>query len=320
MQTQVQVEEVASGIWRLSLPIPYPLKHVHTYLLRGDGVALVDTGLKAGALEAALAELGLGFGDLEAVFITHHHPDHYALAGRLEAHGAQVLMLEEEIRRGHAFWTDFEAWREPGHRAFIEHGVPETFIEGFAREMDETRKRVFPPQNPQGLKDGQTLDLAGMRFWVLATPGHAEGQAALLRQDGVLIAGDAILDRVSPIIARWAYSNPDPLADFLATLNRLAELEVSLTLSGHFNPPDLKARTKALRLHHAQRLQATIEALKAGPMTAWEASLVLFPGELPPTQRRFAWAETLAHLEHLRHQGEVVRLAGRPARYALAGG
>jgi len=320
MRTQVQIEEVARGIWRLSLPIPYPLKHVHAYLLRGDGAALVDTGLKAGALEAALAELGLGFGDLDAVFITHHHPDHYALAGRLEAQGAQVLMLEEEIRRGHAFWTDFETWRDAGHRAFLDHGVPEAYIEGFAREMDETRKRVFPPESPRGLQDGQTVELAGMRFRVLATPGHAEGQAALYREDGVLIAGDAILDRVSPIIARWAYSNPDPLADFLGTLERLAELEVGLTLSGHFNPPDLKARTKALQRHHAERLEATLEALKTGPKTAWEASLALFPGELPPTQRRFAWAETLAHLEHLRYQGELARIPGRPVRYALATG
>lgn len=244
MRTQVQIEEVARGIWRLSLPIPYPLKHVHGYLLRGDGAALVDTGLKAGALEAALAELGLGFGDLDAVFITHHHPDHYALAGRLEAQGAQVLMLEEEIRRGHAFWTDFETWRDAGHWAFLDHGVPEAYIEGFAREMDETRKRVFPPESPRGLQDGQTVELAGMRFRVLATPGHAEGQAALYREDGVLIAGDAILDRVSPIIARWAYSNPDPLADFLGTLERLAELEVGLTLSGHFNPPTSKPEPK----------------------------------------------------------------------------
>ncbi len=41
------------------------------------------------------------------------------------------------------------------------------------------------------------------------------------------------------------------------------------------------------------------------PQTCWELSLKLFPGELNTAQRRFAWSETLAHLEYLLQAGRI---------------
>ena len=67
----------------------------------------------------------------------------------------------------------------------------------------------------------------------------------------------------------------------------------------------------------AEGMKARLEALLAlldGPKTAWELSLHLFPQELDPAGRRFAFAETLAHLEYLREEGAVGR-GGPPYRY-----
>ena len=52
VQPQQQVEplpearEVASGIWKITLPIPFPLRTVNVHALTGnDGWALVDAGI-----------------------------------------------------------------------------------------------------------------------------------------------------------------------------------------------------------------------------------------------------------------------------------
>lgn len=42
-------------------------------------------------------------------------------------------------------------------------------------------------------------------------------------------------------------------------------------------------------------------------MSGYEVSVALFPGDLPPILRRFATAESLAHLERLVHLGRAAR-------------
>jgi hypothetical protein len=45
--------------------------------------------------------------------------------------------------------------------------------------------------------------------------------------------------------------------------------------------------------------------LDGRPLSAYDVSLALFPDELSPTLRRFATAESLAHLERLVREGRA---------------
>jgi len=308
------------GLYLLPVPIPYPLQTVNLYLLRGEGeVALLDTALGTrtarGTLELYLAELGLCFQDVKTVLLTHHHPDHYGLAGFFEGLGARVYLHEEELPRGHRFWLEPEAFEEASWQLFLEHGTPEEALSGIRETMAKTRERVHPPQSPIPLRDGEVLEVAGRRLRVVWTPGHADGHAAfLLEEEGVLLAGDALLERVSPNVGLWAYTRANPLKDFLASLRRLAELPAQVAYAGHFGPIlQVGKRAEELLLHHEERLQALLHHLER-PQSAWELSLRLFPQELDPAGRRFAFAETLAHLEYLRHEGVLDR-EGPPYRY-----
>ncbi len=313
------MKEIAPGLYQITVPIPYPLKTVHLYLLQGDGeVALVDSSLDTrtarGSLELALAELGLCFKDLTHLLLTHHHPDHYGLAGVLEAQGAQVYLHPEEIERGHRFWREPEAFEEASYRLFLDHGTPEEALLGIREVMAKTRARVHPPKDPIPLEEGKPLEVAGQRLWPLWTPGHADGHLAFLTEEGILLAGDAILERVSPNVGFWAYTRPDPLGDFLASLRKLQEVGAKVAYPGHFGAiEDVAGRAEELIRHHEARLGLLLQALDR-PRTAWELSLLLFPQDLDPAGRRFAFAETLAHLEHLRLQGAVDR-EGVPYRY-----
>jgi glyoxylase-like metal-dependent hydrolase (beta-lactamase superfamily II) len=302
---------VAPGIEVIPVPIPYPFKYVNCYLLLGDGAVLVDCALDTpearGALEAALAQHGLKFADLDCLVLTHHHPDHYGLAGLIEAEGVPIYLLDVELERGHPFWSEPEKMTQGGLELFRRHGVPNEALSNLEREMEKTRSRVHPPRNPRTFRDGESLELAGGHWRVVWTPGHADGHAMLLREsDGVLLAGDHVLERISPNIGAWAYAYPNPLGLYLESLERAKGLEVSLALPGHYRPlHDLKGRIEELAAHHHERLEQLLRLMNGQPKSCWELSLELFPGELNAAQRRFAWSETLAHLEYLHQAGRI---------------
>jgi len=311
--------EVAAGIYVIPIPIPFPFKYVNCYLLKpgpgvSEGPVLVDCALDTpearNNLEAALQEHGLGLGDLQHLVVTHHHPDHYGLAGLIEASGPTVWMLDVEKARGHIFWTKPEEMSRIGQELFRRHGVRDDYLSDLGKELAKTRSRVHPAQRPQTFTDGQQLSLAGMNFRVVWTPGHADGHAMLLREsDGVLLAGDQILERISPNISLWAYSYPNPLGHYFESLEKTASLGALLVLPGHYRPiRDIAGRVAELKAHHRERLGYLLQLMDSRPQTCWQLSHELFPGDLDLAQRRFAWSETLAHLEYLVAEGKVRRL------------
>ena len=90
--------EVAPDIWKITLPIPFPLRSVNVHALIGnDGWALVDAGIgmpdSRAAFWAGLDHVGLTLDKLRTIVLTHHHPDHVGLSGELqELSGATVYM------------------------------------------------------------------------------------------------------------------------------------------------------------------------------------------------------------------------------------
>src|SRR3954468_8788061 len=89
------VEAVRPGIW--SIPVPLPnnsLRYVLVYAFETDrGPYIVDAGWNThdaySALTPGLGQLGASMSDVQGVLVTHIHPDHYGLAGRVrEASGA----------------------------------------------------------------------------------------------------------------------------------------------------------------------------------------------------------------------------------------
>ena len=89
------VEQVRPGLWSIPVPIPdNPLRYVLVYAfeLDGGGVAIVDAGWNTddawAALNAGWPRPAAASSDVRAVLVTHIHPDHYGLAGRVrEASG-----------------------------------------------------------------------------------------------------------------------------------------------------------------------------------------------------------------------------------------
>ena len=295
--------EIRAGLRRATLPLPFPPGHVHVYLLRGgDGWTAVDTGLglpDAGAqwrgISAALDE------PLVRLVITHFHPDHVGAGADIVAlmgvtvHQGELDYAQCEGVWGSVDWPDrVAAWLE-------RHGTPSDIARDVLRQGKLARPFIRPADRPELLHEGDTVDA----WRVLDLPGHADGHIGLER-DGVLVAGDHLLPNISPAVGRYADGSPDPLGAYLRSLERTVELAPELALPGHGEPiEDPAGRARELIAHHSERLDATAAALRDGPRTAYEVSLAVFTADLDPSGRRFAVAETLAHLERLEREGEA---------------
>jgi glyoxylase-like metal-dependent hydrolase (beta-lactamase superfamily II) len=305
------MDVIEEGIRRTTFPLPFGLDHVHCYLLRTEhGWTLVDTGLgvgdAAGRWQPVLDALDA---PLERIVVTHMHPDHVGGAADVAAvSGAPVLQGRADYEQCVNAWGDRNTQRFVDY--WVSHGMPAEDVAGIARESERLVHAVHWVRDPQLLDAGDELD--GWRVEVL--PGHADGHIVLLR-DGVMIAGDTILGGITPAIGLYPNSRPDPLGDYLETLERIESLAPRVAYAGHKEPIlDPAGRAREIIEHHRERLDGTAAALDGVPLSAYDVSLALFERDLSPVHRRFATAESLAHLERLVREGRAERVERRYIR------
>ncbi len=343
-----EVVEVATDILRMQLPISMPgLGHVNTYALCDqDGVAVVDPGLpgKASwdALVSRLDSAGYRIDDVHTVIVTHSHPDHFGGAGTLRHEaGADVVTHES-----------FRTWLDPSEGDDVDAGErSDDRPEAVGDEPTTTSRRPWDVEQPWGggkfkppikrrfgmrlmrtfgrrwmrapepsrrVVDGEVVTLAGREWVAIHTPGHTNDHLCLYSPaDGIFLAGDHVLPTITPHIS-GLIAGADPLAQFFASLDRVAELtDVTLALPAHGHPfKDLAGRCGEIKAHHADRL----DTLRTASSALGEASVVDLSHELfrERSWGRMAESETYAHLEHLRQGGEMTsRRIGDELHYAL---
>ena len=299
------MDELGDGIRRVTLPLPTRPGHVHAYLLPGEGGwTLVDTGVGLpDAKETWASELEQAGGRVATVFVTHFHPDHVGAAADLhELTGAPVVQGTLDYAQCELVWGN-PAWSERIVDWFRLHGAPDDVTAELAGQSSVYRPFIRYQRDPILVEAGEHVD----GWELIAAPGHADGQLCLLR-DGVLVAADHLLGRITPTVGLWPASRPDPLADYLGALDRTIELAPRIALPGHGEPiEDPAGRARELKEHHRLRLEEAAAALTTEPQTGYELSFALFGADLPAAGRRFAVAETLSHLERLVHEGVARR-------------
>ncbi|WP_374944313.1 MBL fold metallo-hydrolase [Sphingomonas sp.] len=308
---------VAPGVRWVRIAVPGPLRHVNCWLLDdGDGVALVDTGMNTS--ETREAWKAVFRGDLAGVRVTrtigtHFHPDHIGLAGWMCAHhDALLLMTRGEWLYARMLIADARDAVPDGMVAFWRAaGWEAAQIEaGQARGWAGFRRIVTPlPMGFTRLSDGQALPIGGRDWRVVTGSGHSPEHACLLDEaNGVLIAGDQVLPRISPNVS-ITISEPDadPLGEWFASIDKLGALPAGLlVLPGHGDPfTGLHTRLDAMRDEHRERLDA-LHAHLAEPRRAVDAFAVLFRRTIGQDMLGMATGEALAHLRRLEREGRAV--------------
>jgi len=324
------VEEVRPGLWSIPVPIPdNPLRYVLVYALElaGGGVALVDAGWNTEeawtALTDGLALAGGSIADVSAVMVTHIHPDHYGLAGRVrEASGAWIGLHPADARMLEARYGDTdELVANMSH--FLSHsGVPDEKLPDLAAASMAVKSMVTMAVPDVLFEDGKLIDLPGWSLRTIWTPGHSPGHVCFFSDDRrLLISGDHVLPRITPNISAHTQQVANPLGDFLASLAKLEDLPADEVLPAHeYRFADLNSRLAELMDHHADRLDEIAQVLADHPgSTAWEITLRLHWSrpwdEIQTFMQRQANGETMAHLILLELDDRVRREGDQPARF-----
>ena len=300
------MDELEGGIRRVTLPLPTRPGHVHAYLLPGEeGWTLVDTGVGLpDAKETWARELEEAGGRVARVFVTHFHPDHVGAAADLhELTGAPVHQGALDYAQCELVWGN-PAWSERLLEWFRQHGAPDGVTAELVGQSAVYRPFIRYQRDPILMEDGEHLD----GWELVAAAGHADGQLCLVK-DGILVAADHLLQRITPTVGLWPASRADPLGDYLVALERTVALAPRIALPGHGEPlDDPVRRARELQEHHRLRLEETVAALGPEPKTGYVLSFALFGDDLQPAGRRFAIAETLSHAERLVREGAARRV------------
>ncbi|MEN3306330.1 MAG: hypothetical protein V7603_2532 [Micromonosporaceae bacterium] len=313
------VERVRPGLWSIPVPIPNsPLRYVLVYAFElPDGLAIVDAGWDTpqawDALVSGLATAGAKVDDVRAVLVTHIHPDHYGLAGRVRAaSGGWIGLHAREAETLPARYGQVDRMIEVSYRWLRRCGVPD----GEARVMAGSSKELLPfvhMAEPDRLLDhDDRIGLPGWDLRAVWTPGHTPGHLCFYDQTRqLLLSGDHVLPRISPNISVHPQQPVNPLGDFLRTFDDLSALPVAEVLPAHeYRFAGLADRLDQLRRHHEERLAELVRLVRDGPgQTTWDLAQRLTwsrPWEqIEGYMRRAAIGETLAHLTLLASRGLV---------------
>jgi len=323
------IEEIASGFYRVEIPLPDTLlKSVNSYVIRdGERNLIIDTGMYNdecfNAIQAALKKLDVDLTKTD-FFITHAHGDHIGLVTRLIHTGSIVYINEldaqiiSKIKSG-VILSEIRALLQMS-------GFPEKDPEKILppRIKDEFRPRDTLPF--KFVEDEDIIERGAYRFMCVRTPGHSKGHVCLYEPDKkFIIAGDHLLKDITPGI-QARIDGENPLKEYLSSLDKVYALDIDRVLPGHRTTfENCKTRIEEIKEHHHQRNNEVLAILQEGSRNIYEvASQMTWNVDcdswdsFPVVQSFFATGETFAHLRYLEEEGAVTRKTeGQIALYQL---
>ncbi len=239
-----------------------------------DGVALVESGPGStlANLDAALRQAGFAPEQVTDVLLTHIHLDHAGAAGALARRGARIHV----------------------HPRGAKHMLnPEKLLASAKRIYQDDMDRLWgdflpvPEAQLHVVADEEEIEIGGLRFVALDTPGHANHHYAYLFE-GACFTGDVGGVRMpGPPHLRLPMPPPDfHIEKWRASIARLQQADIRRIIPTHFGIFDDPA-------WHLPRLVEELDAV--------ERFLESFMPADPPLEeidRRFtAWAEARSRAE-----------------------
>jgi glyoxylase-like metal-dependent hydrolase (beta-lactamase superfamily II) len=325
-------ERILPGVFRLRLPLPWPgVPHCNAWAVAaGDGVVLFDTGMhQPGSiehLERAMQMCGLSIEDVRLVVCTHAHSDHYGQAATIVRRTGCELWMHPNHAHMKLLAEDPEAALERRLEVARQSGVPEEPLRRYAAERGERESGIAAVIEPdRELLPGVVVETDLGPWTVYETPGHAPSHVCLFQPERrLLISGDHLLGRVFPFFD-FGYS-PDPVGEFLSSLEEIGALRVRLCLAGHGRTfADVHAHIEGNRELVAEHLAKVMAAMREGEaetgasLTAFEILPRVHGPHLTPMTAQWLLTETLAMLLHLEVTHRARRIPGEPERWTAVG-
>ena len=343
-------EAVRPGLWSIGVPFPdNPLGYTLVYLIESDrGPVLVDAGWDDDESWDALVEgfrtAGTDVSECYGVLVTHVHPDHHGLSGRVrEASDAWVAMHERDavtVERLSSAMEHDDRHREPAQTlpdftdelmaVLLDAGASEDELAAAPVPTVRRRARRFRPlaAPDRTVDDGARVDVPGWDIAAVWTPGHTPGHLCFHVPEHRCCSRATTCCRRSPRTSRspgatapatrsvtsstrcrrWLASTPTRSCPRTATgsaTSRSASRRSPATIT-------ITSRTSSRSSPTARQSLWQIAA-----RLTWNRPWDQFPLGL----RRSAVNETAAHLRYLTRRHRAVRFKGvRPFTFGLTEG
>ncbi|MGD8888235.1 MAG: MBL fold metallo-hydrolase [Desulfobacterales bacterium] len=305
------------------ITIPFDLPNgpgpINFYLFCGSPLSLIDTGIKGQNtlryIDKGLEGTGFKIEDLDRIYITHGHIDHFGMARRLsEISGAKIFVHSNDKDKVQVpFEVLFERDFPLVMTYFKEAGVHADSLEGYYQSIKDLYSTFADPigDGVETLSDGEIVDCGERKLKVIHLPGHTSGTVGFYDDEGLLIAGDHLLAEITPNplldLSAKARNGYKSLKSYLSSLTVTKKHDISLVLPGHgrniHDPPKLISQFLG---HHEERKKEILTLLSENEKTKWELSCLLF-GELQTREIYLGLSEVEGHLELLEEERKVVK-------------
>lgn len=323
------------ALHQIVLPTPWEVGPVQIYLVEGDPLTLIDTGVarpdSRRALGAAFDQLGLGLDEVRRVILTHHHSDHMGQVQTLRDMGAELELWvhEDDAEDVELYTMERDERIDGGNELFREYGVPEDLL-----TRQTTQIRTWIENEPllceatrveRRLRSGDRIAFKDFELEVIHAPGHTAGHVLLHEsRSGTLLTGDHLMGRSVPFTESYFVSGvPDPLDPlarrprfrglpaYLESLRGLRARTFRCMLPAHGGLIDRPTRAiEEAILFYEVRIQRIERALvraaeHTGTASAWAVWQLLFPKLDPVAQMRTRMVMVIGGLDVLEAEGRV---------------
>jgi len=309
------IENILANLYRIEIPLAKsPLKAINSYVIKSPERNLViDTGWNQEecleTIQNSLRQLGVDIRKTD-FFITHLHSDHLGLVSDLTTDTSTIYFNQPDADRFNSGipLDDFIIFARM-------NGYPEDELQEVIRTHPGFKFRSKGNLGFHILKEGNTLSIGDYQFKCIETPGHTKGHMGLYEpQKKIFVSGDHLLNDITPNIQLWS-DDWNPLKEYLASLDKVYELDIELVLPGHRSIfRNYRERIQELKGHHLKRLEEIISILKKGRKNAFQVAsqmswdITFDSWDLfPMTQKWFAIGEAISHLKYLEEKKRIKR-------------
>jgi glyoxylase-like metal-dependent hydrolase (beta-lactamase superfamily II) len=309
------IEEILADLYKIDIPLPKnPLRALNSYVIKNtERNLIIDTGWNQEecmkAMQTGLRELGVDIRKTD-FFITHLHPDHLGLVSDLATETSVIYFNQpdaDQIKSG-IHVDDFISLARL-------NGYPENELQAIRQSHPGFKFRAKEDLVFHILKESDTISIGDYLFMCVETPGHTRGHMCLYEpKNKILVAGDHILNDITSNILLWS-DEWNPLKEYLASLDKIYELDIELVLPGHRGIfRNCRERIQELKHHHYKRLDEIVSILEKGGRNAFQVAsrmswdIIYDSWNLfPVSQKWFATGEAISHLKYLEEKKGVKR-------------
>ncbi|NHJ14874.1 MAG: MBL fold metallo-hydrolase [Candidatus Thorarchaeota archaeon] len=274
----------------------------NSLVILGDEITVVDPGCQLENLRMFLAKHGHRLHDIDAILLSHIHPDHITHAARIQKLSLCRIMAneitaplynnKEEMKRFLGFA------RSNSVRPLWEELV-NTKMYG---ALDEGTVDVI-------LRDDERLSLGDITLKMFYTPGHLPDHMCIeLLEANLLFAADIDCTEFGPY-----YGHPNSsIPDFIESIDEVKRRQYSGIISGHLKQPLISEYGPALDAYSRLievREDLVLAAVSGGKKTIEEIARtpIIYPSHPSPVFLQFEIWMIEHHIDSLLSKGLIER-------------